>query len=65
MRAMSLAAESDDSDQNELRNLQTQLESTNLLVLTLSQQLAELKDQVGFFHGNKMSPKKPSCYFVI
>ena len=46
MSAMSLAAEDSEGEQNELRNLQAQLESTNNLVQTLSQQLTELKDQV-------------------
>jgi len=46
MRAMSLAADDAEGEQNELRNLQTQLESTNLLVKTLSQQLSELKEQM-------------------
>jgi len=46
MRAMSLAAEDSESEQNELRNLQLQLENTNRLVQTLSQQLTELKEQV-------------------
>ena len=43
---MSLAADDAEGEQNELRNLQTQLESTNIFVKTLSQQLAELKEQV-------------------
>ena len=47
MRAMSLAADDSEGEQNELRNLQIQLESTNSLVKTLSTQLAELKEQVG------------------
>lgn len=46
MRAMSLAAEDSESEQNELRNLQLQLENTNRLVQTLSQQLTELKEQM-------------------
>ena len=47
MRAMSLAADDGEGEQNELRNLQQQLESTNKLVQTLSSQLSELKEQVG------------------
>lgn len=43
---MSLTAEESDGEQNELRNLQQQLDNTNKLVLTLSQQLLELKEQV-------------------
>ncbi|XP_064604842.1 inositol 1,4,5-trisphosphate receptor-like isoform X2 [Liolophura sinensis] len=46
MRAMSLTAEESEGEQNELRNLQAQLESTNKLVQTLSGQLAELKEQM-------------------
>lgn len=47
LRAMSLAADEAEGDQIELRSLQAQLESTQVLVTTLSQQLSELKDQVG------------------
>ncbi|KAK2174947.1 hypothetical protein NP493_759g01031 [Ridgeia piscesae] len=46
MRAMSLAVDDTESEQNELRNLQCQLETTNNLVQTLSTQLAELKEQM-------------------
>lgn len=46
MRAMSLAADDAESEQNELRNLQVQLAQTNELVETLSRQLNELKEQV-------------------
>eukprot|EP00057_Strongylocentrotus_purpuratus_P027949 XP_011682423.1 PREDICTED: inositol 1,4,5-trisphosphate receptor [Strongylocentrotus purpuratus] len=46
MRAMSLAADEGESEQNELRNLHSMLESTTKLVQTLSSQLAELKDQM-------------------
>ena len=46
LRAMSLAADEGESEQNELRNLHSMLESTTKLVQTLSHQLAELKDQV-------------------
>ena len=48
---MSLTAEESEGEQNELRNLQVQLDSTNRLVLTLSQQLMELKEQVGVARG--------------
>lgn len=43
---MSLAAVEGDGEQIELRSLQSQLETTQILVTTLSQQLMELKDQV-------------------
>ena len=43
---MSLAADDSEGEQNELRNLQQQLESTNKLVMTLSAQLTELKEQM-------------------
>jgi len=46
MRAMSLAADDAEGEQNELRNLQAQLAQTNELVETLSRQLNELKEQV-------------------
>lgn len=50
MRAMSLAIDEGESEQNEMRNLQEKLESTTRLVFTLSQQLNELKEQVSFGH---------------
>ena len=46
MRAMSLAADDGDNEQNELRTFQAQLEQTHLMIGTLSRQLSELKDQV-------------------
>ena len=46
MRAMSLAADDGEGEQNEFRLLQSQLENTQKLVSTLSQQLFELKEQV-------------------
>ncbi|KAK3103047.1 hypothetical protein FSP39_016030 [Pinctada imbricata] len=46
MQAMSLTADETEGEQNELRNLQAQLDSTNRLVKTLSKQLTELKDQM-------------------
>ncbi|CAG2100807.1 unnamed protein product [Medioppia subpectinata] len=46
MRAMSLAANDAEGEQNEFRVLQSQLEITQKLVSTLSQQLFELKDQM-------------------
>ena len=46
MRAMSLAANDGEGEQNEFRLLQSQLDVTHKLVSTLSQQLFELKDQV-------------------
>ena len=54
MRAMSLAADDGEGEQNELRNLQQQLESTNKLVQTLSSQLSELKEQVRVQKSTKM-----------
>ncbi|KAF5282120.1 hypothetical protein FQA39_LY17676 [Lamprigera yunnana] len=44
--AMSLSAVEGDAEQIELRSLQVQLETTQLLVSTLSHQLMELKDQM-------------------
>ncbi|XP_041347721.1 inositol 1,4,5-trisphosphate receptor type 1-like isoform X3 [Gigantopelta aegis] len=46
MRAMSLTADEGESEQNEFRNLQQQLDNTNRLVITLSQQLTDLKEQM-------------------
>ncbi|XP_035209634.1 inositol 1,4,5-trisphosphate receptor type 1-like isoform X3 [Stegodyphus dumicola] len=46
MRAMSLAADEAEGEQNEMRTLQVQLENTQKLVSTLSHQLAELRDQM-------------------
>jgi hypothetical protein len=46
LRAISLAAEGEESEQNEIRSLQVQLETAQSLVSTLSRQLAELRDQV-------------------
>lgn len=46
MRAMSLAADEADGEQNEMRTLQNQLEDTQRLVTTLSRQLTELRDQM-------------------
>jgi len=45
LQAISLAAEGEESEQNEIRSLQVQLETTQSLVSTLSRQLAELRDQ--------------------
>ncbi|XP_069499603.1 inositol 1,4,5-trisphosphate-gated calcium channel ITPR1 isoform X3 [Ambystoma mexicanum] len=46
MRAMSLVSSDSEGEQNELRNLQEKLESTMRLVINLSSQLSELKDQM-------------------
>ncbi|XP_059161303.1 inositol 1,4,5-trisphosphate receptor type 1-like isoform X4 [Physella acuta] len=46
MRAMSLAAEDSEGEQNEIRNLQAQLDLTTRLVQKLSGQLTELKEQM-------------------
>ncbi|XP_078517788.1 inositol 1,4,5-trisphosphate-gated calcium channel ITPR1 [Lissotriton helveticus] len=46
MRAMSLVNIDSEGEQNELRNLQEKLESTMRLVINLSSQLSELKDQM-------------------
>jgi len=43
---MSLAADEGEGEQIELRTLQAQLEKTQTLVASLSQQLTELRDQV-------------------
>ena len=46
LRCMSLSVEETESEQNEIRSLQAQLESTNALVETLSKQLSDLREQV-------------------
>ncbi|XP_026824993.1 inositol 1,4,5-trisphosphate receptor isoform X3 [Ooceraea biroi] len=46
LRAKSLAADEGEGEQIELRSLQSQLESTQLLVKCLLQQLTELRDQM-------------------
>ncbi|BFZ08220.1 hypothetical protein BsWGS_11262 [Bradybaena similaris] len=46
MRAMSLAAEDSEGEQNEIRSLQQQLDQTTKLVQKLSGQLTELKEQM-------------------
>ncbi|XP_018312041.1 inositol 1,4,5-trisphosphate receptor isoform X3 [Mycetomoellerius zeteki] len=46
LRAKSLAADEGEGEQVELRSLQSQLESTQMLVRCLSQQLTELRDQM-------------------
>lgn len=48
MRAMSLAADDGDNEQNELRTLQSQLELTHKQMAILSRQLNDLKEQVSF-----------------
>jgi len=47
MRAMSLVSSESDGEQNEMRCLQEKLDGTVTLVVQLSTQLAELKEQVG------------------
>ncbi|XP_039654673.1 inositol 1,4,5-trisphosphate receptor type 1 isoform X1 [Perca fluviatilis] len=46
MRAMSLVSSDAEGEQNEIRNLQEKLESTMRLVVNLSGQLTELKEQM-------------------
>lgn len=46
MKAMSLSDAEGESEQNELRTLQTQLHNTNQLIATLSRQLGELREQM-------------------
>ncbi|XP_014243514.1 inositol 1,4,5-trisphosphate receptor [Cimex lectularius] len=46
LRAMSLSADESEGEQIELRSLQAQLETTQVLVKTLSHQLSQLKDQM-------------------
>ena len=46
LRAISLAVEDVDGEQNEWKTLQGQLDQTQRLVMTLSSQLADLRDQM-------------------
>ena len=46
LRAISLAVEEVEGEQNEWRSLHSQLEATQGLVKVLSSQLADLRDQV-------------------
>ena len=46
MRAISLAVEDVDGEQNEWKTLQGQLDQTQKLVMALSSQLADLRDQM-------------------
>lgn len=46
LRCMSLSMHETESEQNEMRNLHVQLESTNHLVHVLSKQLSELREQM-------------------
>ncbi len=46
LRAISLAVEDVEGEQNEWRTLHNQLEATQQLVRTLSSQLADLRDQM-------------------
>ncbi|XP_065669152.1 inositol 1,4,5-trisphosphate-gated calcium channel ITPR1 isoform X5 [Hydra vulgaris] len=46
LRSMSLSVGETENEQNDIRNLQIQLESTNSLVQTLSKQLNDLRDQM-------------------
>ena len=45
---MSFSLGETENEQNDIRSLQQQLESTNTLVQTLSKQLNDLREQVGY-----------------
>eukprot|EP00062_Callorhinchus_milii_P022695 gi/632980746/ref/XP_007907206.1/ PREDICTED: inositol 1,4,5-trisphosphate receptor type 2 isoform X2 [Callorhinchus milii] len=53
MRAISLVSNEGDNEQNEIRNLQERLETTMNLVVQLSGQLSELKEQMTEQRKNK------------
>lgn len=54
---MSLAIDEGEGEQNEMRILSDKLENTAKLVATLSQQLSELREQVGDHeHGISKAP---------
>ena len=75
LRAMSLAAEENDGEQNELRTLQSQLNCTNELVLLLSHQLTDLKEQMteqrkqkqrkGFLHSATVPNIMPNMWSSV
>lgn len=46
MRAMSLAADDAETEQNEMRAMQLQLDQTQKLLLQVTQQLSDVKEQV-------------------
>lgn len=46
MRAMSLAADDAETEQNEMRAMQMQLDQTQKLLLQVTQQLSDVKEQV-------------------
>ena len=48
-RAMSLAADENEVEQNDLKSLQTRLEFTDQIISNLSEQLTELKNQVEIY----------------
>ena len=54
---MSLAIDEGESEQSEIKNLQEKLESTTRLVYTLSQQLTDLKEQVGLADQTLFAPR--------
>ncbi|MEQ2214640.1 Inositol 1,4,5-trisphosphate receptor type 1, partial [Xenoophorus captivus] len=57
MRAMSLVSSDSEGEQNEIRNLQEKLESTMRLVVNLSGQLTELKEQVFSLPSHRFARK--------
>ncbi|XP_065813480.1 inositol 1,4,5-trisphosphate receptor type 2-like [Labrus bergylta] len=65
MRAMSLVSSEGDNEQNEMRSLQEKLDSTITLVMQLSGQLSELKEQMTEQRKNKqrlgfLGPPQPN-----
>ena len=66
MRAMSLAIDEGESEQSEIKNLQEKLESTTRLVYTLSQQLTDLKEQVGLADQTLLHlPVSTPCHLIF
>lgn len=62
MRAMSLAADDgNESEQNDLRTLQVQLDSTKELITKLSSQMKELQNQVSWHPGCRELAREVEC----
>ena len=65
MRAISLSDCEGDSEQNELRTLQCQLQKTNQLVAALSGQLNELREQVSNTRHSTLNPLTPTVAISV
>lgn len=64
MRAMSLCSDEAENDQNEVKDLKMTMDRTNKEVASLTKQLQELQDQVGFCFSVAMTTGQ-GCHVVI